>query len=419
MTPKQNRLTSIPLLGSIISGASVALAGEMFASALQLLVNRQITRAMDAERYGEYGSVLATLSIIGFLLGFGLDTWLLREGGRQPERLSQLLRTVLIVKVFGTLALIAVLAIAGRITALSPSMLIGAVAILGDSLTNTGYAALRTLRRNRWVAAARVLQPLALLGALFAAGGVGITPLWWIGVSAVTSWVLTAFVFSRLRDVLVNQHGRVALSAVFYGAWAFVVADLLANIYTQSTLVLLGTYVSNEAAGYFKAAANIILALQLLPSVVFGVALPMLSNRSVGAAQYAATIRRIAFGALGYGAIAALVAFFGARLLIQNLTDAKYAEAIPLLQIMSIAPALKTVSWVCVAVILSRQRQIWRIVVQIVVAVLNVTAGALIIPRFGATGAAAVVLLTECALLIGYFAMARRSLRDSNDAYKA
>jgi O-antigen/teichoic acid export membrane protein len=402
------------LLRSILAGGSVAYAGELVARALQLLVNTQINRALGPALLGQYSGVLAILSIIGSLLGFGLDTWLLREGGREPAALGRHMRAVLLIKACGVAVVAAMLIVAGRITVLSPSIVLGCVAILADSLTNTGYSALRVLKHNSWIAAAQILQPLALLAALFAFGDAGVTPLWWIGVNAVTGWLLVAFVFSRVRGQMPPSTGRTALTALVAGAYAFVAADLLANVYSQASVYALTQFATNEAAGLFKAANGVIIALQIAPLVIFNVALPQLSNHAVTPDQFRRTVQRLTLGALAYGAVAAAAAAIAAPLLIRIMSGPEFGAAVPLLRLMALSPLMKALSFVCVAVILARRKQSWRIVVQAIVAALTVLSAFFVIPRAGAAGASWLLLGTEFGLLLGYFAAARLALRASS-----
>jgi O-antigen/teichoic acid export membrane protein len=402
------------LLRSILAGGSVAYAGELVARALQLLVNTQINRALGPVLLGQYSGVLAVLSIIGSLLGFGLDTWLLREGGRDPAALGRHMRAVLFVKACGVAVVAVMLVVAGRITVLSPSIVLGCVAILADSLTNTGYSTLRALKHNSWIAAAQVLQPVTLLAVLAVFGRGGVTPLWWIGVNAITGWLLAAFVFGRLRGRLPDAAGRTPVATLIVGAYAFVAADLLANVYSQASVYALTQFTNDEAAGLFKAATGVIIALQIAPLVIFNVALPQLSNRSVTANEFRRTIQRLTLGAVAYGVLAAGAASLAAPLLIQIMSGGDFTAAIPLLRLMSLSPLMKALSFVCVAVILAKQRQHWRIIVQAVVAALTVMGALWIIPRSGAVGASWLLLATELGLLIGYFLAARIALRASN-----
>jgi hypothetical protein len=42
--------------------------------------------------------VLSSLALIASIIGFGLDTWLLREGGRNPTKLLDYAASVLVTK---------------------------------------------------------------------------------------------------------------------------------------------------------------------------------------------------------------------------------------------------------------------------------------------------------------------------------
>ena len=109
----------------------------------------------------------------------------------------------------------------------------------------------------------------------------------------------------------------------------------------------------------------------------------------------------MAFSALAYGLIL-LVAIPLAAPLITVIYGPDYAEAVPLLRMMSAMPLLKSFSFLSVAVMLSRNRQRLRVALQVGVVFLSVIGGLIIIPRFNAVGAAGLAVVVEIALCAAY-----------------
>ncbi len=55
-------------------------------------------RQLGAVKYGEYVSAYTLASATAILFNLGLDIWLLREGGRLPDKLDQIFGSALIIK---------------------------------------------------------------------------------------------------------------------------------------------------------------------------------------------------------------------------------------------------------------------------------------------------------------------------------
>ena len=86
------------LVGTLIGGVVAAVSGLFLARLLGAVVQALIVRRMGVTLYGEYATLLISLGLFASLLGLGLDTWLLQEGGRDPANLAQHMRAVLAIK---------------------------------------------------------------------------------------------------------------------------------------------------------------------------------------------------------------------------------------------------------------------------------------------------------------------------------
>jgi O-antigen/teichoic acid export membrane protein len=69
---------------------------------------------------------------------------------------------------------------------------------------------------------------------------------------------------------------------------------------------------------------------------------------------------------------------------------------------MSLIPLFKAGSFVCVAILLSLDRQRWRVGIQAVIAVASLVSGLLIIPLYGLSGAVWLYTVTEALVFLLY-----------------
>ena len=401
------------LLGALVRGVSAAITGVFLSYFLSGFVQILIVRQLGKLLYGEYATLTATLGLIASLLGFGLDVWVLSEGGRDSNTLALNIGHVLWAKIIGAAVLLALVALAwSNQIVQTPAFIVGVLGIIFDSFTSTGYGALRALRRNGAVAIFQVLSPLVLLAALWAMQYAGVSVLLLFVVQALTSAVLAAVLLGLLRKLVgpLLLH-RFRIGYLVRGAWLFVCADVLSNIYTQSSIVILGRMVDQALVGLWKPALNVIGFTFLVPSLLFLVGLPQLNAVTRDRRQYRSLLLALSVGAAVYGlaALAGLWLFNGVivRLLFGN----EYDAALPLVRTMSLVPLFKSGSFVCVAIMLSLNRQIVRVALQAIVTVVSVVGGLLIIPSYGLQGAVWLYVLIEALIFGLYLAGAAIMLR--------
>ncbi len=423
--PQQSFTAKAPKRGlrALASGASVAVAGDFVARLLQLQLSILITRALGPTQYGEYSAILAGLAVLGSLIGFGIDTWLLREGGRSPDALAGNVRAVLLTKFSAAAIIFVALAAIGNVVSVSPAVLVGSAGILADSCINTGFAALRSKQRNAAVAAAQVALPSLLLVVLFVLSTFGLNPVLLLMLQAAASTCVALAVFAHLRSqlqpapVLADPPKvRAQISRVITGAWAFVLADLLANLYQQSGILMLRAGADAQAVGFLRPALTIITVFFILPTIVFNVSLPIVSGRDLGAHEYRRILRVLGGGALLYGLLAVGVLLLSASTVVTFAYGAAFAPTIELLRIVAVVPLFKALSFVCVLILLSKNMQNLRIILQALTVAINLAIGAWMIPQFGASGGAWTTVITEAILLTFYAAGAWRTLRQRHNA---
>ncbi|MEN9938601.1 MAG: hypothetical protein RLZZ387_5180 [Chloroflexota bacterium] len=402
-------------IATLLGGIAAAVSGLFLTNLLGALAQTMIVRQLGDELYGEYASLVAGLSIIASLLGIGLDTWILHHGSRHPTALIRDVWHVLLLKSIGATLALAALALAWQAhTLTSLAFVMGVVWIIFDSFALTGYSALRAIKRNGQVAVFQTLSPLLLLLALWLTRGAGLSPLLLLSVQAGTSAAVTAVMMVRVWRLCGSpaEHSF-DLRYVISGAWLFVAADVLATLYTQVGLVLLGNSAPSAEVGHFRAALNVLGFAYLVPSLIFAVGLPLLNEAGVGRRGYRPLLRMMAGGAGLYG----LAAWGGLWLLgdvaIRVLYTDEYASALPFVQMMAFLPLVKAASFVAAAVLLSCNRLGLRVGLQAVVTATNLAAASLIIPSHGVAGAMWVIIATElmvCALyLLGALAAFRKT----------
>lgn len=396
--------TSRSLVRTLIAGVTAAVSGLFLARLLSALAGVLMVRKMGVALYGEYASLMVSLSLFASLLGLGFDTWLLQEGGRDPENLARSMRQVLAIKSIAAVLLLAVLALVwSNQIVQGAAFVVGALGIIFDGFAQTGYSALRARRRNTQVAIFQTVTPLLLLVVLFTLQRSALNVLLLVGIQAACSLALALVVLTRVWPLrALSAPASLDLLGTVRKGWLFVAAEGLSNIYARAGIAILSAAAGTAAVGIFSPAINLIQLTYMVPNLLFVVALPLLMAPDTTRREYWRVIRVMLAGSLLYGLAAAVVLWFFGGALIRIVYTAEFADAVPLVKMMSLMPLLKACSFVWVAIMLAHLQQRLRVIFQALTVLVSLPLGLLIVPATGLQGAAWLYLATEALLCLLY-----------------
>lgn len=368
------------------------------------LVQILIVRRLGTLLYGEYATVTTSLGLLASLLGMGLDTWILQEGGRDPASLVQNVWQVLFVKTFGAAVLLALLTIAwSSDIVLSSAFVVGVAAIIFDSFAQTGYSALRATQQNVRVAIFQTLTPLSVLILLATTANTQQSVFALLSIQAACNIFITLILLAKIWQLYPpDLEHFVKLRHLVKGAWLFVAADVLANLYSQAGIAILGATVEPATVGIYRTALHTISFMFLIPSLLFYVGLPLLNAPGLSRQGFRGLVQAMAGSVLCYGVGVWVGLWLMGDMLVTVLFGQEYGAALPFVSIMSVVPLIKSGSFVCVAVLLSCNKAHWRVMLQAVAVAVSVVGGFLVIPAYGSNGAAFLYVAVEAVLFILY-----------------
>ena len=405
LSPNETAAPGGGLVRVLAGGLAAAVSGMFLSRALGTLAQILIVRTLGPALYGEYTSIVVSLSLFASLLGLGLDTWLLQEGGRDPENVSHPMLQVLAVKASTAAALLIVLVVAwSNSVGQAPAFMIGAVGTIFESFAQTGYSALRVRRKNTLVAIFQTVTPLLVVVLLLAVSRTAVSVLLLMSIQASCSVLMAIVVLTRIwqqrrRGI---ERPRLTLWPAVRKGWLFVVSEGLSNIYTQANLAVLGATAGTLALGIFNPALNLIRLTYLVPNLLFSVGLPLLMAPNLALAEYRRVTRLMMLVCVMYGLGAMIAIWFFGQLLIVRIFGAEFTASLTYVRIMSLLPLLKACNFVWVAILLANLQQKLRVIVQGLVVLVCLAVGWLVIPSYGATGAAWVYLGIEGLLFVMY-----------------
>jgi polysaccharide pyruvyl transferase WcaK-like protein/O-antigen/teichoic acid export membrane protein len=379
------------------SHISAALSSTIVSQALAAVAQVIIIRALGSSGYGTYTTLYAWLAIAGSVIGAGFDIWMLDRGSRHPDQIRQYIRLILRIKIGLWLIVFAVFL--WQIDRIAITLLgLGFVVILLESISATILQALRALNRHHTVAVLQLIAPSVLLGVV----------IWW--EPSDIHWLLVIQLISLSIVLISAQHQLTAHvpdatvpstpTSTLITSWPFIISDVLAQIYTYTSTLLLASYASAADVGIFRGAWSFIAYTVVVPSIIFSTTLPLLNNTN--RAQRLPIIWRsaMAFGMYAL-AVSAFVASGGGQVIVW-LYGESFAPSVAFIAHLTILPLIKAVTFFGVMLIIHRQRLAWRIIVQLItVSVLWLVMPPLI-GQFGISGAIQAQLMTESILAIGY-----------------
>ena len=401
--------------GGLLRGAGYAV-GLLLAAATSVF----LLRALGVEDFGRYATVAAIAGIVSILTDAGLtavgsrELALLPRGAPRDELLRVLvgLRVLLSVAAVGLAALFALAAGYDRVVVWGV-LLTG----LGVLLVNVQASALLPLTvelRLGLVTGFEVLKAALTLVAVaaLAVAGAGLLPFFAVQAAVGAAVLaLTPAALGALRPLLPRLERGAALR-LLRDALPLAVAIAMNVLYLRLLVILVSLLEDEREVGLYGTAFRVFEMLIVLPGIVLGVALPLLS---VAGAEDRERLRyglqRLTEVALLAGLGLALATTALAAPGIALLYGDEYADAAPMLRIQAWALVPLFLGQVALLALVSLRRHRAIALANAAAVVLVLSLGLLLVGAFAGRGAAAAGLAVEvvlAALLLAALALGER-----------
>jgi len=394
----------------IIGNIGVLLSGTTLMRVVTALVLILIARQVGIERFGQYAGCMALMRMTSVLFSLGLDVWLLRNGNRDGDQrlLAIHSTTSLVLKAgLGLFWLAGVLLLAPWLDpATFPPMLLifSALTVWLDELSNTVWNAGKAILQNQ---AALVLGVGSQLGWLAITLGLIVWQ-----VDAVAPYLIGQMICSALVTLLaliwlvrklglILEWGR--LSGTLRATTPFAISLALALIYGQADVTIIAHYLGTGAAGLYSPGISLITALALIPTAIYSVMLPVLSQaHRTGRVPFLRLTKQLLLWStllsVGIGGAVALIA----HPLVKWLYGPPFAATAGVLVILSGVLAVRCINFAVATVLVAVGWQSQRVAIQALAALLNVGFNWWYVAQWGILGVAKIYVFTEWVLLLGY-----------------
>lgn len=393
--------------GRLIRGSIVRAAGYAVSLLLGVGTAVLLLRYLSVDDFGRYATVMALIGIVAGVTDAGLTAVGSREMAVEPpgagrvRLLSNLVTLRLATTTLGVAAAVGVAAALGYDDVLVAGTALAGLGILLLSaqtmMTLPLWVELRIVALTAFEVARNALTLVGI--ALLVAFGASLLPFFVvpIGVGLVVLAVTPAAIgwSSGIRP----GFDRAVLVRLFRETLPLAAAVVMSVVYVRLLVILTSLLASSQETGLFATAFRIFEVLLSAPALLLAVALPILS---VAGAEDDARLRfglqRMTEVALATVVPLVIVLVVTAEAVLALLGGSAYVEAAPVLrvQVLALLAVFLAQTWQLGLIAMRRQRD---------VAAANAAAlaivfagGLLLIPRFGAVGAAWTAVAAETVL---------------------
>jgi O-antigen/teichoic acid export membrane protein len=401
----------------ILVGAGSKLGAEVAGRLLQFAVAYYAQVTLGPADYGYLVYATAAGLVMAPLADGGLQLNVTREMAAQVSAAAQVARAGLRVKLRLAFVAMAVLAGVAVMRPAGTQLATWATAAAMVAATFVEYAGYVLRGLQRVTDDARLTLILRVVTA-----AAGALTLWFGGeltafaVSMLVSTggvALAAFLWLA-RELPHDARAPVHLSdrRLLARAWPLGAAVFLSMLYTRTPTFMLDAWMHATAVGVFGVAQRLIEPFSVLPASAMAAVFPIMArDNHVDPARTRRLRDQTSRWLLALGVLVALGGVIIGPAVIRLLYRGQYAGAERPLQILAVTTVLTFTNYALTHFLVAIDRQRTLLRMNLVVFATNVVAGSVLIPRFGPTGAALAILVSEGILLTACLNVLRRASR--------
>ena len=394
--------------------------GARTASGLVVIV--LVARQTGPLGLGQFQFAMTLTLLAGFLVQMGLQKLLVRELARKRDGVKTPLEAALFATtIAGTAFTVIVVLLSGAFgtdATMAMLLFLASAALTIDSLTRIELALVWAYEQMRYEAfVVGVQETVFLIGAVGALalgfGVVGVMTMYLVSraAGAVAAWLVA---LRRFHERLIPRPHHGVIVPMLRRTLPFALDDALSYAYIRADAVLLGVLAGARAVGFYQAATNLVLYLNVLPRMLNMSLYPRMSRAWPKDPDQVALLRDGSLRILG---IVSMPIMVGSFLLAERVFPLVYGSGfheavlcylilVPVIPIRMLGNTLGTA-------LTAVDRQTPRTVAVAIAAAANILINLLVIPRWGFLGAAGVTVATELGLFVAYAAMLRHVLGPS------
>jgi O-antigen/teichoic acid export membrane protein len=327
----------------VIKNASILMTSQLITWALSLLLTIFLPRYLGAAAVGEFVLANSIWSIMGLLIGFGMDTLLTKEIARQPDRTPTLVGTSLALR--GLLFLLSCGPVALYLHLMAyPSSTVYLIWIVGLSALVTqlylaSQAALQGLEAMHYTSLAGIVSKAINtgLGITVIILGYGIHTIGFV-------YVISATVSSILLLVFLTRYYKPQLSirseqarAMLKMSLPYMLSGLGLVLYGQVDVLIISALVDTKELGWYGAASQLYGTFMFIPVIMTAAVFPLLTRTYANAPDALPKMLRKSFDMMLMFAVAIGLGLCAiGSPIVELLFGPAFAQSGPILSLMGI-----------------------------------------------------------------------------------
>lgn len=403
-----------------IKNAAWIIGCRIIQAGLALIVTMMSARYLGPSGYGLINYASSLVSFFVPIMELGLNSTLVQELVSDPEHEGETMGTALAMTLISSVACII------GITAVSALLTGGEAEAIWICVLYSFMLIFRSLEMIQYWYQAKLLSKyssLTTLAAYIVVAGYRIFLLvtgrsvYWFAVSQAIDFAIIAgvllVIYSRISGSVLTVSAKRA-AAMLERSKHFILSAMMITIFAQTDRVMLKMMIDEEAVGYYSAAVACTTMSNFVFVAIIGSAKPTIlqsiqKEYKVFEEQYTLLYSVVVYLALLQSVAITLLADW----MVQLLYGSSYTASVPILRLAVWYTTFSYIGSVRYLWVLAKNQQhlLWK--VNLSGALLNVVLNALLIPHYGAMGAAAASLVTQIFtnVLIGFIL---KPLRENN-----
>ncbi|UFS72697.1 flippase [Geomonas sp. RF6] len=399
----RKRFQSRHVFQEAVENSGWLVGDKLLRMGIGLLVGVWVARYLGPAQFGIMSYAGSVAGLAGAIAGLGIDSIVIRDLVRYPERSDEFLGTAFVLRFFS--GLVCYLVMLGIVIAIKPGETLThvIVAIIGWTLTigafDTADLWFQSKVMSKYVVYARsagfLISALVRLVLIFAKASLvafAVTNLVEIGIGAIA----LLYAYYRKNGCLRRWKARLPLAKeLVHSGWPVLLGGIVSMICLRVDQVILGQISNPKELGVYAAAVRVAELWFFLPSAIIASVFPnIIKAKEVDEEEFYKRLQKL-FNFLAFAgyAVAIPVTFLG-PFVINLLYGKAYSGAAPMLIILIWSDLFINLAMARGAYLFAMNWTWILLGVNAVAAVVNIALNLVLIPHYGGTGAAVASLLS-------------------------
>ena len=402
------------VLARLATNAAALAIGGVVAQVAFISVEIVIARELGAADYGVFATIQAFALANLIILDLGMTWWAIESGSRKPETIAELLGTTMVLKLLGFAVLYPLASLGLLLLGYDERtiefflifFLYSLMMAMQDSLSAVYTARQRMVVNALYQGGAALVIAVLVVAAIVLGAGLN-----GVGFGYLAGGLLVTLVWAAQTSRTEKPRVRLAATReILRGSYLYGFTGLLVHIFRRGDILLLSVLTSMPQVGIYAAGSKLLDLAYKVPMVGALVVSPTMFQQSqTNDVLYRRSADLFVRVNTAAGLLLALTCYHGAQWLIRLIFGTGYGQAAIVLQVLSTSFVLKFLSYALQTVLTTRGQHAFRTSVLAISTAVAAVAYCVLIPLYGAVGAAISVVLAETVLVILYL----RGIADS------